>query len=75
MTGMHGNTPPATLAESDLPDRHRNPLSDRATGTKTESTKGKKVIHIDIDPSEIGKNIPWYVAPLATSKPSCKELL
>ena len=76
MTGMHGKYAASQiLAESDLLIAIGTRFSDRATGNKTEFTKGKKVIHIDIDPSEIGKNIPAYVALLGDVKTVLQQLL
>ncbi len=36
-------------------------FSDRVTGEPKSFAEGKKIIHIDIDPYEIGKNVPAYV--------------
>jgi len=76
MTGMHGKYAASqVLAEADLLVAVGTRFSDRATGNKTEFIKGKKVIHIDIDPSEISKNIPAYVALLGDVKTVLQKLL
>ncbi|MDX2026078.1 acetolactate synthase large subunit [Microcella sp.] len=56
MPGMHG-TVPAVLAlqESDLLVAIGSRFDDRVTGKVSEFAPGAKVIHIDIDPAEIGK--------------------
>lgn len=58
MLGMHG-TYWANMAvnEADLIIAAGARFDDRVTGKKTEFAKGAKIIHIDIDPAEIGKNI------------------
>ena len=63
MTGMHGKYA-ASLAMSkcDLLIAVGTRFSDRATGHKEEFYKGRKILHIDIDPAEIGKNIPPYIS-------------
>jgi len=76
MTGMHGKYAASQiLAESDLLIAVGTRFSDRATGNKAEFIKGKKVIHIDIDPSEISKNIPAYVALLGNVKTVLQQLM
>lgn len=76
MTGMHGRYAASqVIAESDLIIAVGTRFSDRATGNKTEYIKGKKVLHIDIDPSEISKNIPAYKALLGDVKTLLKKLL
>ena len=76
MTGMHGKYAASqVLAEADLLVAVGTRFSDRATGNKTEFIKGKKVLHIDIDPSEIGKNIPAYVSLLGDVKTVLQKLL
>lgn len=61
MTGMHGRF--ASLkanSEADLIIAVGVRFSDRATGNKMRYTKNAKIIHIDIDPAEIDKNITAY---------------
>jgi acetolactate synthase-1/2/3 large subunit len=61
MTGMHGRF--ASLkanAAADVIIAAGVRFSDRATGNKIKYSQNAKVIHIDIDPAEINKNISSY---------------
>src|SRR3989338_5054863 len=49
-------------------------FSDRITGDTKSFQEGKKIIHIDIDPSEIGKNVKVEVPIVGDSKIVLKEL-
>jgi len=61
MTGMHGKYAASkVMSEADLIIAVGTRFSDRATGNKKEFSNNKKILHIDIDPAEIGKNIPAY---------------
>ncbi|MDD3213468.1 MAG: biosynthetic-type acetolactate synthase large subunit [Eubacteriales bacterium] len=69
MTGMHGRYAAIkSLDRADLIIAVGTRFSDRATGNKQEFSKNHKVLHIDIDPAEISKNIPAYVALVADVK-------
>ncbi|MDD4315567.1 MAG: biosynthetic-type acetolactate synthase large subunit [Clostridia bacterium] len=69
MTGMHGKFAASkAMSGSDLLIAIGTRFSDRATGNKQEFCKGRKIIHIDIDPAEIGKNIPAYVSLIGDVK-------
>lgn len=58
MTGMHGRYAAGkVLSMSDLIIAVGTRFSDRATGNKQAYQLGHKVLHIDIDAAEIGKNI------------------
>lgn len=58
MCGMHGHyASTAAMYESDLIIAMGVRFSDRATGNKAKFSLDKKIIHIDIDPAEISKNI------------------
>ncbi|NLL56320.1 MAG: biosynthetic-type acetolactate synthase large subunit [Clostridiales bacterium] len=75
MTGMHGRFAASkALASCDLIIAVGTRFSDRATGNKTKFIHGKKVIHIDIDPAEIGKNIPAYVSLVGDVKKILSKL-
>lgn len=72
MLGMHG-TAYANYAvhNADLIIGIGTRFDDRITGNISEFAKDANVIHIDIDPAEIGKNIPVDVPLLG----DCKEIL
>lgn len=59
MMGMHGR-PAANYAMSncDLMISLGVRFGDRATGTLNKFARNCRVIHVDIDPAEIGKNVP-----------------
>lgn len=75
MLGMHGNYGPNVLTnECDLLIAVGMRFDDRVTGdVKTYATQAK-VIHIEIDPSEINKNIPVEVAICSDAKKALKML-
>jgi len=59
MIGMHGVAPAnKTVAESDLIIAAGARFADRTIGQMEGFAPKAKIIHIDIDPAEIGKNIP-----------------
>jgi len=58
MVGMHGRYGATkALYESDLLIAIGTRFSDRAVGNRLEFSRDRKVLQIDIDPAEIGKNI------------------
>ena len=75
MLGMHGNLAPNVLTqECDLLIAVGMRFDDRVTGTiSTYASKAKK-IHIDIDASEIGKNVPVDLGILGDAKRVLSEL-
>ena len=61
MLGMHGTKKAdMTLSECDLMIVLGSRFSDRVLCNAKTFAKDKKIIHIDIDPAEIGKNIDVY---------------
>lgn len=59
MLGMHGNYGPNILTnECDLLIAIGMRFDDRVTGNLEKYAKQAKVMHIEIDPCEIGKNVP-----------------
>lgn len=75
MTGMHGKYAASkVMSMSDLIIAAGIRFSDRATGNKPEFSRGRKILHIDIDPAEIGKNIPAYVSVLGDIKDVLSKL-
>lgn len=63
MIGMHG-TPQSNLAASrcDVLVAVGMRFSDRCTGDRTRFARGARIVHIDIDASELNKNIEAAVA-------------
>ncbi|HEY3139774.1 MAG TPA: biosynthetic-type acetolactate synthase large subunit [Acidimicrobiales bacterium] len=56
MPGMHGNyTAVTSMQESDLLIALGSRFDDRVTGKVDEFAPGAKIIHVDIDPAELGK--------------------
>jgi acetolactate synthase-1/2/3 large subunit len=72
MLGMHGNYGPNLLTnECDVLIAIGMRFDDRVTGRLDKYAKQAKVIHLDIDPSEIDKNVKTTVAVWG----DCKETL
>lgn len=75
MVGMHGKyAATKALSESDLLIAIGVRFSDRATGNKTAFSQNRKVLHIDIDPAEIGKNIPAHISLIGDLRYTLKQL-
>lgn len=69
MVGMHGSLANNYLTQNcDLLIAAGLRFSDRITGTVSTYAKQAKIIHIDIDASEIGKNIPVDLGVLGDAK-------
>jgi acetolactate synthase-1/2/3 large subunit len=76
MVGMHGNYAPNVLTnECDLLIAIGMRFDDRVTGNLKKYAKQAKVIHFEIDPSEIDKNVKTDVAVLGNAKESLALLL
>ena len=76
MVGMHGNYGPNMLTnECDVLIAVGMRFDDRVTGNLATYAKQAKVIHLDIDPAEIDKNVKTTVAVLGDAKASLKALL
>jgi len=79
MLGMHGNYGPNVLTnECDVLIAVGMRFDDRVTGRLDKYAKQAKVIHLDIDPAEIDKNVKTTVAVWGDCKetlPSLTELL
>lgn len=72
MLGMHGNyAPNIKQQECDVLIAIGMRFSDRVTGRLDRYAKQAKIIHLDIDPSEIDKNVKTDVAVIG----DCKESL
>lgn len=76
MVGMHGNYAPNVLTnECDVLIAIGMRFDDRVTGKLDQYAKQAKVIHFEIDPAEIDKNVKTDVAVLGNSKESLAKLL
>lgn len=76
MLGMHGNYGPNMLTnEADLIIAVGMRFDDRVTSRLSDYAKQAKVIHIDIDPAELNKNVKTTVPIVADAKQALKELI
>jgi len=75
MLGMHGNyANNVKQQEADVIIAIGMRFSDRVTGRTDKYAPNAKIIHLDIDPSEIDKNVKTKVAIVGDCKESLKEL-
>ena len=76
MVGMHGNYAPNVLTnECDVLIAIGMRFDDRVTGNLNTYAKQAKIIHFEIDPAEVDKNVKTDVAVLGNAKTSLAELL
>jgi len=76
MVGMHGNYAPNVLTnECDVLIAIGMRFDDRVTGKLDEYAPQAKIIHFEIDPAEIDKNVKTDVAVLGDAKTSLTKLL
>ncbi|MBY0595571.1 acetolactate synthase large subunit [Bacillus bingmayongensis] len=76
MGGMHGSyTANMALYECDLLINIGARFDDRLTGNLEYFAKGATVAHIDIDPAEIGKNVPTEIPIVASAKHALEAML
>lgn len=76
MVGMHGNYAPNVLTnQCDVLIAIGMRFDDRVTGNLASYAKQAKVIHFDIDPAEIDKNVKTDVAVLGTVKETLAEIM
>jgi acetolactate synthase-1/2/3 large subunit len=76
MVGMHGNYGPNVLTnECDVLIALGMRFDDRVTGNLATYAKQAKVIHFEIDPAEIDKNVKTEVAVLADVKEALTALI
>ncbi|MDA0278046.1 MAG: biosynthetic-type acetolactate synthase large subunit [Bacteroidetes bacterium] len=76
MVGMHGNYGPNMLTnECDVLITIGMRFDDRVTGNLETYAKQAKVIHFEIDPAEIDKNVKTTVAVLGDAKASLRDIL
>ncbi len=75
LLGMHGNLAPNVKTnECDVLIAIGMRFDDRVTGNLATYARQAKVIHLDIDPSEINKNVKADVAVLGDCKHTLKKL-
>ncbi len=75
MMGMHGHRAAnRALDECDLLINFGARFDDRATGNLSGFAPNAKVIHVDIDPAEIGKNVPTDVPVVGDAGEALKLL-
>ncbi len=73
---MHGTvTSNMAISECDVLINIGARFDDRLTGNLEAFAPNAKVIHIDIDPAEIGKNVPTEIPIVADAKEALKALL
>ena len=76
MLGMHGNYAPNVLTnECDVLIAIGMRFDDRVTGKLDEYATQAKVVHFEIDPAEIDKNVKTDVAVLGDAKASLEAIL
>lgn len=76
MAGMHGTfAANMAITESDLLINIGARFDDRLTGELDQFAQNAKIVHIDIDPAEIGKNVPTDVPIVADAKLALQALL
>ena len=76
MVGMHGNYAPNKLTnECDVLIAIGMRFDDRVTGDLNRYAKQAKIIHFEINPAEIDKNVKTDVAVLGDAKASLIQLL
>jgi acetolactate synthase-1/2/3 large subunit len=76
MSGMHGTKPAnLTFTGTDMIIAVGVRFDDRVTGKLSEFAKDSEVIHIDIDPAEIGKNVKVDIPIVGDAKSVLSDLL
>ena len=76
MVGMHGNYAPNVLTnQCDVLIAIGMRFDDRVTGNLATYAKQAKIIHFEIDPAEVDKNVKTDVAVLGDAKDSLQKLL
>ena len=76
MLGMHGNyAPNVKTNECDVLIAIGMRFDDRVTGDVTRYAKQAKIIHFEIDPAEVNKNIDVDIAVLGNAKDTLKEVI
>lgn len=75
MLGMHGNYGPNMLTnKADVILAVGMRFDDRVTGNLARYAKAAKIIHIDIDPAEVNKNVKSIIPIVSDAKEALKKL-
>ncbi len=76
MLGMHGNYGPNVLTnQADVIIAVGMRFDDRVTGKLSEYARQAKIIHIDIDPAELNKNVQVAVGIVSDARQALRGLL
>lgn len=76
MVGMHGNYAPNVLTnECDVLIAIGMRFDDRVTGDLNRYAKQAKIIHFEIDPSEINKNVKTDIAVIGNVKETISQIM
>jgi acetolactate synthase-1/2/3 large subunit len=76
MPGMHGEVHVnRAIQQADLIIGIGLRFDDRVTGNLAAFARGAKLIHIELDPSEIGKNVPVAVGLVGDARATLRALL
>ncbi|HKX31877.1 MAG TPA: biosynthetic-type acetolactate synthase large subunit [Blastocatellia bacterium] len=76
MLGMHGGYwTNMAVNNSDLLISIGARFDDRVTGKLDEFARGAKIIHVDIDPSCIGKNVKTDIPVVGDARTVCQQLI
>ncbi len=76
MLGMHGGYwTNMAVNNSDLLISIGARFDDRVTGKLDEFAKGAKIIHVDIDPSNIGKNVKTDIPVVGDARSVAKQMI
>lgn len=76
MVGMHGNYGPNILTnQADVILAVGMRFDDRVTSRLSDYAKQAKIIHIDVDPAELNKNVPVAIPIVADAKAALRAIL
>ena len=76
MPGMHGEVHVnRAIQQADLIIGVGLRFDDRVTGNLAAFARGARIIHIELDPSEVGKNVPVAVGLVGDAKATLQALL
>jgi len=76
MVGMHGSkVANQAIQECDVLLGVGVRFDDRATGNVQQFAQNAKIIHVDIDPSELGKNVRVDLSIVADAKKALKKII